>query len=189
MTAVVGKESTMAALEWGPDQTARLAAIRAQLAQVSTASAFQLLNDIGWRNTNMEGLLPIAPLGLGERLVGRARTVRYLMRREPQQPLRDAPALGQRPTPRPTPVIALIESIEPGDVFCVDALGVPTAGIIGDILAARLKYRGAVAAMVYGAVRDTPFIKQVGLPVFTAAIHPAASMRDVVPIDFDVPIN
>ena len=90
---------------------------------------------------------------------------------------------------RVSPEIVLIESIEPGDVFCVDALGVPTAGIIGDILSARLKARGVVAAMIYGAVRDTPYIKQVGLPVFAAAIHPSASMRDVVPVDYDLPVN
>lgn len=174
----------MTSFSWGAAEAARLDAIRESLAQVSTASAFQLLNDLGWRNTHMQGLRPIEPLGLGRRLVGRARTCRYLMRREPQQPA--APGGSRR---APSPVIALIESIEPGDVFCVDALGVPTAGIIGDILAARLKARGAVAALVDGAVRDTPYIKQVGLPVFTAAIHPAASMRDVVPIDYDRPVN
>ena len=172
----------MAGFDWGAEEEQRLAAIRADLPQVSTASAFQLLNGLGWRNTHLQGLRPLEPLGLGRRLVGRARTCRYLIRRE-----------AEAPTPperrRLSPEIVLIESIEPGDVFCVDALGVPTAGIIGDILAARLKARGVVAAMIYGAVRDTPYIKEVDLPVFTSAIHPAASMRDVVPVDYDVPVN
>lgn len=172
----------MAGLVWGQEEAARLAALRDDLAQVSTASACQMLVQQGWRNTYMQGLLPLESLGLGTRLVGRARTCRYLMRRGPE---------GQHdPAKRRTSAeIVLIESIEPGDVFCVDALGVPTAGIIGDILATRLMYRGALAAVINGAVRDTPYLKSVGLPVFTGYAHPSASGRDVVAVDYDVPCN
>ncbi len=172
----------MAGLVWGEKESARLAAIRDDLAQVSTASACQLLVQQGWRNTYMQGLLPLESLGLGTRLVGRARTVRYLMRRGPDAPPNPAAR-------RQSAEIALIESIEPGDFFCVDALGVPTAGIIGDILATRLKYRGTLAAVINGAVRDTPYLKGVGLPVFTGHAHPAASNRDVMAVDYDVPCN
>src|SRR5687768_9839582 len=151
----------MSDLHWGPSESARLAAIRDDLARVSTASACQLLIKLGWRNAHMLGLRPLQPLGLGNRLVGRARTCRYLMRRAPEG----------EPNPearRRSAEIVLIESLEPGDFFCVDALGVMTAGIIGDILSARIKARGAVAAVIHGAVRDAPYIKEVGLPVFAA---------------------
>ena len=47
-------------------------------------SACQLLISQGWRNGYMLGLLAARPLGLGNRLVGRARTCRYLMRRGPE---------------------------------------------------------------------------------------------------------
>jgi regulator of RNase E activity RraA len=104
--------------------------------------------------------------------------------------MRRGPAGGRDPERRRRSAeIVLIESIEPGDVFCVDALGVPTSGIIGDILTTRLKARGVVAALINGAVRDTPYIKQVGLPVFSAAFHPSASGRDLVPVDYDLPID
>src|SRR5207253_5916410 len=112
----------MAGLVWGTEQQSRLDALRDDLAQVSTASACQLLIQQGWRNTYMMGILPLEPLGLGKRLVGRARTCRYLMRRGPE----GQPDPGRR---RTSAEIVLIESIEPGDFFCVDALGVPTAGI------------------------------------------------------------
>lgn len=172
----------MAEVVWGPEEEARFATIREELAKVSTATACQLLINRGWRNGYMLGLQPLQPLGLGVRLVGRARTCRYLMRRGPEGP--------HDPIARRTsPEIALIESIQPGDVFCVDALGVPTAGIIGDILSARLKANGVVAAVIHGAVRDTPYIKEVGLPVFAAGIHPSHSGRDLVPVDFDRPID
>src|SRR5918995_1587257 len=172
----------MSDLAWGPSEEARLAAIRDDLASVSTATACQLLIALGWRNAYMRGLLPLQELGLGTRLVGRARTGRYLMRRGPEGP-HDPVAR------RVSPEIVLIESLEPGDIVCVDALGVPTAGIIGDILSARILGRGAVAAIIHGAVRDAPFIREVGLPVFAATVHPAHSGRDLIPVDHDRPID
>ena len=48
----------MVTFDWSPDHSARLAAIRDDLAQVSTATAFQLLMQQGWRNTYMKGLRP-----------------------------------------------------------------------------------------------------------------------------------
>jgi 5-oxopent-3-ene-1,2,5-tricarboxylate decarboxylase/2-hydroxyhepta-2,4-diene-1,7-dioate isomerase len=180
----------MATLTWGPAEAARLAAIRDDLAQVSTATAFHMLHQLGWRNTYMQGLRPLQELGLGKRLVGRARTARYLMRRGPEAPPADEAArAAARATRRNSPEIVLIESLEPGDFFCVDALGVRTAGIIGDILAARIKSQGALAAVIHGVVRDTPFVKSVGLPVFCAGAHPSASGRDVVPVEFDAPVS
>lgn len=167
---------------WTAEERARFDAIREPLAQVSTASACQLMINLGWRNGYMLGLKPLGPLGRGNRLVGRARTCRYLMRRGPEGP----PAPAAR---RVSPEIVLIEAIQPGDVFCVDALGVPTAGIIGDILSARLKANGALAAVIHGAVRDAPYIAEVGLPVFCAGTHPAHSGRDLVPVDYDRPID
>lgn len=172
----------MPGLDWGPSEAARLAAIRDDLAAVSTATACQLLISHGWRNAYLRGLLPLQGLGLGVRLVGRARTCQYLYRRGPEGP-HDPVAR------RNSAEIVLIESLEPGDIICIDALGVPTAGIIGDILTARIKAQGALAAIVNGAVRDSPYIKQVGLPVFTASVHPSHSGRDLVAVDYDQPIN
>jgi regulator of RNase E activity RraA len=172
----------MVMFDWGPQEDQRLAAIRNALATVSTATACQLLISQGWRNGYMLGLSPLLPLGLEIRLVGRARTCRYLPRRGPEGP----PDPAAR---RVSPEIVLIEGIQPGDVFCVDAGGVVTAGIIGDILTARLKSNGAIAAVINGVVRDSPYISELGLPVFSAGTHPSHSGRDLVPIDFDRPID
>lgn len=180
----------MAELAWGPDESRRLNALRERLAQVSTATAFHLLYEQGWRNTYMQGLLPLQELGLGRRLVGRAQTCRYLPRREPEVfPKDDASRAAMLERRRTSPEIVCIESLEPGDIFCVDAQGVTTAGIIGDILTTRIKARGALAAIIHGAVRDTPFVRTVGLPVFCAAAHPSASNKELVPVDWDRPIH
>lgn len=177
-------------MTWDDTGTTRLAAIREALADVSTSTAFHMLCMKGWRNTYMQGLLPLSPLGLGRRLVGRARTVRYLARRAPELP---PPSVEVREANRQarahSPEVVAIESLEPGDILCIDALGVRTAGIIGDILATRIKARGALAAVIHGAVRDTPFVREVGLPVFCAGAHPSASGRDVIAVDQDVPID
>lgn len=178
------------ALNWSQEEADRLAAIKESLAKVSTATAFALCNQQGWRNTYMQGLLPIQLSGVGQRIVGRARTVQYLIRRGPELfPTDPEVAERARQSRRTSAEIALIESIEEGDIFCVDALGVQSAGIIGDILATRLKARGTLAAIINGVVRDVPFLKSVGLPVFSAGAHPSASGRDVVPVEFDTPVN
>lgn len=172
------------------NDAARLAAIRDDLAQVSTATAFAMLLQHGWRNTYMVGLGPLQELGLGQRLVGRARTCRYLLRRGPERPPQTEEEFAtQRARRRESPEVTLIESLEPGDIFCVDALGVRTAGVIGDILATRIRQRGALAAVINGAVRDTPYVKSVGLPIYCATMHPSASGRDLVPVERDVPID
>jgi len=180
----------MSGMTWGTEEGGRLAAIRPALEQVSTATAFHILYMLGWRNSYMQGLRPLQELGLGRRLVGRARTCRYLMRRGPDLPPADEAAReAARARRRESPEIRLIESLAPGDFFCVDALGVATAGVIGDILATRIKGRGALAAVIHGVVRDTPFVKSVGLPVFCAGAHPSASGKELVPVEFDTPAN
>jgi 5-oxopent-3-ene-1,2,5-tricarboxylate decarboxylase / 2-hydroxyhepta-2,4-diene-1,7-dioate isomerase len=160
----------------------RIDAIRDDLSSVSTATACQLLDLLGWRNSYMLGLAPLKELGHGVRLVGRARTCRYLMRRGPQEP--HNPEARRR-----SAEIVTIESIQPGEIVCVDALGLPTAGIIGDILSTRMRVRGALAALIYGSVRDTVEVRNVGLPVFCSSIHPGASGRELVAVDHDLPIN
>jgi len=174
-----------------PDTSARIQALSPELSKVSTATACHMLQQqFGWRNTYARGLLPLQELGLGKSLVGRARTLRYLMRRAPEVRPADEQARTQaRGVRRRSPDIVLIESLEPGDVFCVDALGVLTAGVIGDILTTRIQAQGALAAVIHGVVRDAPYIKAVGLPVFCAGQHPAANSRDLIAVDHDGPID
>jgi regulator of RNase E activity RraA len=152
----------MSEFTWTEDDTRRFAAIKDDLAGVSTASACQLLIGQGWRDAYMVGLLPLRQAGLGKRLVGRARTCRYLIRRGP---------------------------VQPHDILCIDALGVPTSGIIGDILSARMQARGALAAVVHGAVRDSPYIADLNFPVYCSHVHPSHSGRDLMPVDYDQPVN
>ena len=152
------------------------------LAQISTATACWTLYTMGVYNTYMKGLKPLAPLGLGNRLVGRAFTMRWIPYRE------DLEESGLAVVNNESAFRRAIETIEPGDVFVLDALGDLDSGTLGDILSARVKYRGAVAAVVDGAVRDGPYIREVGLPAFVKGVHPSAGVRTLWPVDFNVPI-
>jgi regulator of RNase E activity RraA len=173
---------SMTAFISSENDTQRFLAIKDSLAEVSTASACQLLIGQGWNDAYMVGLLPLRPAGLGKRLVGRARTCRYLIRRGPVQP-------HDPDVRRNSPEIVAIESLKPGEILCIDALGVPTSGIIGDILSARMQARGALAAVVHGAVRDSPYIADLNFPVYCSHVHPSHSGRDMMPVDHDLPVN
>ena len=153
------------------------------LTGISTATACATLHTMGMRNTFMKGLKPLTPLGLGNRLAGRASTMRWIPHREDLAEEEVSVVDGVDAFRR------AIEQISPNDVFVVDAMGDLDSGTLGDILSARLKYRGAVAAVVDGAVRDAPYIQDVGLPVFVKGVHSAFGMRTLWPGDLDVPIQ
>lgn len=149
-----------------------------KLAMVSSPTATHLLLKLGIRNTFLEG---IKPLISGAAVVGRARTLRYLPMREDLAPNPDE--LSRSAQRR------AIESIGPGEILVVDAGGYLGAGTLGDILCERMKYRGAVAVVVDGAVRDSAQIREVGLPVWSKGVHGAASSRSMWPADYNVPIR
>ena len=154
-----------------------------RLAKVSTATACWNLFLLGIRNTYMKGLYPLMPLGTGSRIVGRAVTLRYV-------PFREDVDAAIKPEDRLHQAYRLaIESLESGDVLVIDAMGNLDAGALGDILAARIKYRGALAVVVDGAVRDGPLIRQVGLPAFVRGVHPAAGPRAIMSMDAHLPIQ
>jgi regulator of RNase E activity RraA len=113
------------------------------------------------------------------RMVGVARTLRYLPLREDQFASRGGGFNAQK---------RAVDSIGPGEVLVMDARQQSHAGTIGDILALRAQVRGAAGVVTDGAVRDRDAVAALGLPVFAAAAHPAVLGRVHVPWDVDVPI-
>jgi regulator of RNase E activity RraA len=87
------------------------------------------------------------------------------------------------------PQRAAIEAVEPGDVFVVDALGCLEAGTMGDILASRIKQRSAAGIVADGCVRDSPYIKRMGIAVYTRGVHPAANTSALLPLAHNEPIQ
>lgn len=134
------------------------------------------MRELGVTRVVAAGLRPIVPPeGV---LAGRARTVRFLPLREDVK----------RP-PRGAVNRALIDEIGRAEVVVVDAGGCAEGAVLGDMLAARAKYRGAAGVIADGVVRDVVGLSAVGLPIFARGTHPDPSTVTLVPWETDVAVQ
>ncbi|HZR92949.1 MAG TPA: fumarylacetoacetate hydrolase family protein [Gaiellaceae bacterium] len=147
------------------------------LAGVATATLSSQLRQRGLEHVAMEGLRPTRP---ERKLVGRARTLRYLPLREDLFAVR-APGMNAQKQ--------AVEQVEPGDVLVIDARREAGAGTIGDILALRVQARGGAGIVTDGALRDSAAIAALDLPVYHAAVHPAVLGRRHVPWEAGVAVS
>ncbi len=150
--------------------------LKAKLNAVSTATLTGQLQQRGIRSTFLSGLRPIKE---GQRMIGIAHTLRYVPMRED---LRSTLGAGQNAQRR------AIESLEPDEVLVIEARGEPDAGTIGDIFAMRALRRGAAGVVTDGALRDTPAIRRLDIPVYHGSSHAATLSRLHVPLDHQIPI-
>lgn len=149
--------------------------IRAKFNAVSTATLAGQMQRRGSRNSFLNGL---KPLNEGQRMLGYAHTLRYVPKREDFENRREGPN-AQR---------IAVESIEPEEVLICEAREEPNAGTIGDIFATRIKFRGATGFITDGALRDTPMVAKVGIPVYHLSSHAATLGRIHTPLANQVPI-
>jgi len=150
----------------------------AKLRTVSTATLTAQLQKRGFRNTFLAGL---APLRADLRLVGYAFTLRYVPARED---LTDALYDNTKNIQR-----IAVESVNQDDVLVIDARGDVRAATLGNILATRLKARGAAGLVTDGALRDTPGYRELDFPSYVKAAHAATSFLIHQPVDINVPIG
>ena len=154
--------------------------IKSRLRHVSTATVSLQLLKRGIRRVAMAGVKPL--LAGQERLVGPAYTLRFLPLREDlaDPSVLAAPGYGPR---------QVIEEAPADAVLVIEARGVTTAGVVGDILAARLKYRGVAGLVTDGAVRDGAGVAATGLAVWCAGSAAPASLGEHVGGDVQVAIG
>jgi 5-oxopent-3-ene-1,2,5-tricarboxylate decarboxylase / 2-hydroxyhepta-2,4-diene-1,7-dioate isomerase len=150
--------------------------LRTRLLSVSTATLTFQLQRRGIRTTFLSGLRPVSE---GQRMVGYAHTLRYVPVREDLQPRLAAGQNAQR---------RAIESLSSDEVLVIEARGEPDAGTIGDIFVQRAQRLGAAGVVTDGALRDTPAIRAIGLPVYHRASHAATLGRLHMPLEHQVPI-
>ena len=146
------------------------------LREVATATLTAQLQRRGIRNTFFTGLAPIKG---GQRMIGTAKTLRYVPMREDLVPVLQTGENAQR---------RAVESIEPGQVLVIEARNSPEAGTIGDVLSMRAVARGATGIITDGCVRDSGAIAKLDIPVYLRAAHGATLSRDHLPLDIDIPI-
>jgi regulator of RNase E activity RraA len=151
-------------------------ALARRLATVPTSTAKVILRELGVTRVVAAGLRPVvAPPGI---VAGRARTVRFLPGRE-----------DVKRGPRGAVNRALIDQMGAGEVVVIDAGGFAAGAVLGDMLAARAKYRGAAGVIADGVVRDVEGLSAVGLPVFARGTHPDPSSATLLPWETDVAVQ
>ena len=145
-------------------------ALLSDLRRVSTATLTTVLLKKGLRNVWIRAAMP---LGDAARLAGPAFTLRFVPARE------DLATPAAWASPRSTR--AAIEAMPEGAVAVIDAMGLSTAGVFGDILCARMARRGVAAMVTDGVVRDAAGVAETGLPVWCAG---AAAPPSVAALHF-----
>lgn len=150
--------------------------LRAKLERVPVAGLSGQLRKRGLNNVTIDGVHPLHP---GEKLVGTARTLRFVPGREDLFASHGGGYNAQKRT---------FDAVREGEVIVIEARGEAGSGTLGDILAIRAHARGAAGIVTDGGVRDLDAVTAVGIPIYTVGAHPAVLGRKHVPWDHDLTI-
>jgi 5-oxopent-3-ene-1,2,5-tricarboxylate decarboxylase / 2-hydroxyhepta-2,4-diene-1,7-dioate isomerase len=170
---------------WGSRKAAGLAPemttslppeLREKLARTPVAGLSAQLRKRGLNNVTIEGVRPLHP---ATKLVGTARTLRFVPNREDLFISHGGAYNAQK---------RAFDSVGEGEVIVIEARGETGSGTLGDILAIRAGARGAAGIVTDGGVRDSEAVAAVAIPIYTAGPHPAVLGRKHVPWDTDVTI-
>jgi len=150
-----------------------------RLSGITTATLTTVLLKKGLRTVWLRGP---KPLRAGQRrVVGPAFTLRFV------------PAREDLATPEswssPTSTRGAIESMPPGCIAVVDAMGVTDAGIFGDILCQRMRVRGVAGLVTDGVVRDAAGVLQTELAVWCAGVAAPPSVAGLTFVGWQEPIG
>lgn len=150
--------------------------LKAKLMQVANATLSSQLRKRGLNNVSIDGLRSTRPEA---RVVGTARTLRYLPNREDLFRQHGAGFNAQK---------RVIDSLNDGEILLMEARGDKTCGTIGDILALRAQVNGAAAVITDGGIRDVTAVSALDMPTYFANAHPAVLGRKHIPWDIDATI-
>lgn len=168
---------------WGDRETAGLPApfelteeLAGRLRTVSVATLSAQLRKHGYNQLSIDGVGTNQP---GKRLVGRARTLRFIPGREDLFKRHGGGYNAQK---------RAFDSLGPGEVLVVEARGEQGSGTVGDILALRAQVNGAAGIVTDGRVRDWSAVAELDIPTFSGGSHPAVLGRKHVPWDSDLTV-
>ena len=153
----------------------------AKLKHVSTATiTAQLIKQAGMRSRSPLHVRPLNPACA--RFVGPAVTLRYVPMREDLDS-RASTAAEDNPTRM------AVELTPEGSVVVVDMAGSVGGGAFGDILVARLIYRGIAGLVADGAMRDAGPLLEMSLPVHARTATPPPSSATLLAVGYNEPIG
>ncbi len=169
---------------WGSREAAGLAParpvltaeLRAKLERTPVAGLSAQLRKRGLNNVSIDGVRPLHPAA---KLVGTAKTLRFVPNREDLFASHGGGYNAQK---------RAFDAVGAGEVLVIEARGESGSGTLGDILAIRAHARGAAGVITDGGVRDHDAVAAVGIPVYFNGAHPAVLGRRHVPWDADVTI-
>jgi len=154
------------------------------LEELPLETVWGVIRGMGYEETFYPGMTPTLP---GERLIGRAVTIRYLPRRPDL--VKAMEAIAEEGGWSSKFHTRAAEESRPGDVLVVDMGGKVEGGVFfGDISALGAQMSGARGAILYGSTRDLDELKEMdGFPVFSMGFHPSGATQ--VGVDWNVPIR
>ena len=128
------------------------------LRNIPTQTLIDGLWVMGWPMSYIEGARPLQP---GQKMVGRAVTLRFVPHR---------PDLAQdKPRGDQSAEYVAYELCGPGEVLAIDAMGWTYSSIGGDIKFMRLHQREVGGLVTDGSVRDSNALVGYGFPVYSAS--------------------
>ncbi|MFG1619899.1 fumarylacetoacetate hydrolase family protein [Nonomuraea wenchangensis] len=151
--------------------------LREKLASAAVATISAQLRKLGYPHSSIDGVHPLVP---GTKLIGIARTLRFIAHRPD---LFESHGGGYNAQKR------AFDSLAEGEVLVIEARGDATAGTVGDVLALRAKVLGAAGIVTDGAARDSAAVAAIGLPAFAGGVHPSVLGRRHVPWEIDTAIT
>lgn len=116
-----------------------------------------------------QGIRPLAP---GQRLLGRAFTVRYVATGRP-----------------PGTVGDFVDDVPPGDVVVIDNGGREDCTVWGDILTAVAAHRGVAGTVIDGVCRDVHRARDTGYPVYSRGWFMRTGKDRVTVSDVGAPVS
>jgi regulator of RNase E activity RraA len=116
-----------------------------------------------------QGVKPLAP---GQRLLGRAFTVRYVATGRP-----------------PGTVGDFVDDVPPGDVVVIDNGGREDCTVWGDILTAVASSRGVAGTVIDGVCRDVHRARDIGYPVYSRGWFMRTGKDRVTVSDVGTPVS
>lgn len=152
-----------------------------KLATLGSSTLTAELFNAGFRTSYIQGVRLMTP-GVTKRMVGRARTLRFI-------PLREDLVEAQYADLAGSPHRQAIESIERGDVLVIDTGHTLETGVLGDMFLRRIRSRGGVGVVIDGAFRDYTAVQEVGIPVFASGFHGGAIPHRLMSVGRDEAIR
>jgi regulator of RNase E activity RraA len=137
--------------------------------KVGLATVYSGVSKHGYNLCFMQGVQSFTP---GRRLVGRARTVRYVTGRPD---LAEEANQGEN-----APEYRAMGSCGPGDVLIAGANGFADSAIGGDMVLLHLKIVGAEGVITDAGIRDMPAVVAYGYGVFAGAATPGSRFPKLV---------